>query len=59
MGLNVGYLTANTSKAGDELYTPKYAVAPIMKYIPKGSRIWLPFDSEWSAYNQEFIRGGV
>lgn len=29
----------------DEFYTPKYAVEPILKYIPTGSKIWCPFDT--------------
>lgn len=50
MGLNVGYLTSN--KKIDELYTPYYAVEPIIKYLPKGKRIWCPFDEKWSAFYQ-------
>lgn len=34
----------------DEFYTPPYAVEPILKYIPKGSRIWCPFDTEQSLF---------
>jgi len=33
MALNKGYLTAKTDKASDEVYTPVYAVKPIIKYI--------------------------
>lgn len=29
----------------DEFYTPSYAVEPILKYIPTGSKIWCPFDT--------------
>lgn len=29
----------------DEFYTPRYAVEPILKYIPKASKIWCPFDT--------------
>ena len=29
----------------DEFYTPKYAIEPIIKYIPVGSKIWCPFDT--------------
>lgn len=32
----------------DEFYTPRYAVAPILKYLPAASRIWCPFDTEHS-----------
>lgn len=50
MGLNVGYLTAATDKASDEVFTPRYAVMPIVKYIKKDSVIWCPFDEEDSEY---------
>ena len=52
---NKGYLTASKN---DELYTPVFAVDPIIKYIPKDKKIWCPFDKEWSAYVQSFLRGG-
>ena len=42
----------------DEFYTPDYAVAPIMKYIPKGAKIWCPFDTEDSLFVKNFNRGG-
>lgn len=48
MALNVGYLTSD--KQNDELYTPRYAVEPIMKYIPKDKRIWCPFDTTESEF---------
>ena len=44
MGLNVGYLKAKTDKESDEVYTPAYAVKPIIKFIPSNSTIWCPFD---------------
>ena len=50
MGLNTGYLTAATNKASDEVYTPDYAVKPIVKYIKENSIIWCPFDEEDSEY---------
>lgn len=34
----------------DEFYTPKYAIEPILKYIPKGSKVWCPFDTEDSLF---------
>ena len=43
----------------DEFYTPDYAVAPIMKYIPKGAKIWCPFDTEDSLFVKNFNRGGI
>ena len=54
MPLNIGYLKAKTDKASDEVYTPAYAVKPILKYIDKGNKpqytIWCPFDTEKSEY---------
>ena len=54
MPLNVGYLKAKTDKASDEVYTPAYAVKPILKYIDRGNKlqytIWCPFDTEESEY---------
>ena len=54
MGLNKGYLTAATDKASDEVYTPTYAVQPIIKYLDRGNKpqytIWCPFDEEDSNY---------
>ena len=35
----------------DEFYTPMYAIEPILKYIPKNSRVWCPFDT----YNSNFV----
>lgn len=36
----------------DEFYTPRYAVEPILKYIPTGSKVWCPFDTE----NSNFVK---
>lgn len=47
MANNVGYLTASNN---DELYTPYYAVDPIIEYVPKEKVIWCPFDKEWSMF---------
>ena len=49
MGINIGYLTANRTSAGDEVYTPFYAVEPLLEFLPKDKKIWCPFDEEWSA----------
>lgn len=38
----------------DEFYTPEYAITPIIKYIPKGSKIWCPFDTEESLFVRKF-----
>ena len=53
--MNKGYAS---KVKNDELYTPVFAVDPIIKYIPKDKKIWCPFDKEWSAYVQTFLRGG-
>ena len=34
----------------DECYTPHYGVTPILKYIPKDSIVWCPFDTEESEF---------
>lgn len=65
MPLNKGYLTAKTDKASDEVYTPAYAVQPLIKYIKIFEKtlghsvtIWCPFDLESSAYVKEFLKAG-
>lgn len=58
MANNIGMLTASRTAEADEMYTPYYAVDPIMKYIPRGNKVWCPFDKEWSAFYQRFLRGG-
>lgn len=56
MALNIGYLTSD--KEDNELYTPYYAVDHIVKYLPKGKIIWLPFDEEWSAFYRRLTELG-
>lgn len=58
MALNVGYLTCNRTADGDEVFTPFYAVEPLLKYISKDKVIWCPFDEEWSAFYQLFTERG-
>ena len=41
------YLHSNHS---DEKYTPRYAVLPIIKYLPKNVTVWCPFDTEHSEF---------
>ena len=36
----------------DENYTPRYAVEPLLGYIPKDKVIWCPFDTD----NSEFVK---
>lgn len=59
MALNIGHLTSSSTPEAQEMYTPYYSVEPIMKYIPKDKKVWTPFDKEWSAFYQSFVRGGV
>lgn len=59
MALNIGHLTSKQIPEAQEMYTPYYCVEPIMKYISKDKKIWTPFDLEWSAFYQSFVRGGV
>ena len=58
MGINIGYLTANRTSAGDEVYPPSYAVEPLTEFLPKDKKIWCPFDEEWSAFYQYFSENG-
>lgn len=50
MAENIGYLQSDSSKNGDEQYTPSYAVRPLLEFIPDNKIIWCPFDKEWSAF---------
>ena len=52
MPLNIGYLKADRTVKGDEVFTPFYAVEPIIKYLKPHWVIWLPFDDYWSAFTQ-------
>lgn len=58
MPQNVGYLTSNRKKDGDELFTPYYAVEPLIKYIPSDKVIWCPFDKRWSAFVTKLKENG-
>lgn len=49
--INLGYLEFPNRNEADEKYTPRYAVLPIIKYLPKGKIVWCPFDTE----NSEFV----
>lgn len=59
MGMNIGYLTANRTSSGDEIYTPYYAVTPLLEFLPKDKIIWCPFDEEWSAFYNILKLGGI
>lgn len=58
MGINKGYLTARTDKASDEVYTPAYAVKPLLKYVLKPCTIWCPFDKDDSEFVKLFRAAG-
>ena len=58
MEINIGYLTSNRTSAGDEVYTPFYAVEPLTEFLPKDKKIWCPFDEEWSAFYQYLSEKG-
>lgn len=61
MPLNTGYLRAKTDKASDEVFTPAYAVEPLVKYLKAFKSnviIWCPFDQEWSEYVKVFTKNG-
>ena len=38
--------------SNDECYTPLYGVTPILKYIPKDTIVWCPFDT----FESHFVR---
>lgn len=40
----------------DEFYTPKYAVSPIMEFIPENAKVWCPFDSSQSLIVKEISK---
>jgi len=47
-------MECNRKESGDEVYTPFYAVDPLLEFIPKSKVIWCPFDEEWSVFYQTF-----
>ena len=53
MGKNIGYLTAGRTKESDEIYTPVYAVEPILKYLKPNSKILCPFSRQRLCRNLE------
>lgn len=61
MPLNVGYLTAKTDRASDEVYTAAYAIKPLLKYLKQFKQdaiIWCPFDTAESQYVKVFEEAG-
>ena len=59
MALNVGYLTSNTTKEGDSLYTPYYAVDHIVKYLPKDKIIWSSFNKRLTELGYRVVRSSL
>lgn len=61
---NVGYLTANRTKDGDEFFTPPAAVICLLRYIElfietnnlSEITIWCPFDNKNSEYVKIFSK---
>ncbi len=45
-----------SSGNNDECYTPDYAVEPILKYIPKDSIVWCPFDTDKSEFVKQISK---
>ena len=42
----------------DECLTPDYGVKPIIKYIPKNTVVWCPFDTEESEFVKQIRANG-
>ncbi len=40
----------------DECYTPRYAVLPILEYIPENAIVWCPFDTVDSEFVKEISK---
>ena len=45
-------------KEDDEVYTPAYAVEPILKYIEPNSIVWCPFDTQESIFVKKLKEAG-
>ena len=58
--LNIGYLTADKTTKGDEVFTPFYAVKPLVKHLKASGykTVWCLFDEDWSAYVRTFKEEG-
>ena len=46
------------NSGNDEFYTPEYAIVPLLKYIPVGSIVWCPFDTDDSLIVKKFREHG-
>ena len=65
MGQNVGYLKSNTTVSGDEVYTARFAVEPLLKYLEQfqtrmghAITVWCPFDNNDSEFVKVFQEEG-
>lgn len=58
MATNKGYLTADTTKEGDNQYTPRYAVLPLLEFLKPNDIIWCPFDDDTSEFVKVFREYG-
>ena len=53
---NTGVLQSRRTIESDEMYTPYYAVKPLLQFVKNYARdresivVWCPFDKEWSAF---------
>lgn len=47
--MKIAYTKAKRSGA-DEVYTPTYAIKPILKYLNPNLKVWCPFDTEESEF---------
>jgi hypothetical protein len=52
------WLSSNSFKKNDELYTPKIMVKPILKFLRPKSVIWCPFDTKYSEFVITFQEEG-
>ncbi len=58
--MNEAYLKANRTSEGDECFTPRYVVEPIVKYLKAKNFkvVWCPFDTPISQYARVLYREG-
>lgn len=47
------------NSGNDEFYTPRYAIAPLLKYVPVESLVWCPFDTSESLIVKSFRERGT
>ena len=46
------------NSGNDEFYTPRYAVKPLLGYVPEGAKVWCPFDTDSSLIVDELSAHG-